>query len=485
VTYRRPAKICGRCQRRAPTGRNWPEGFVCARCLRHGVLRHGWCPGCGTERALPGLDKTGEPICGDCAGIPTSFRCTTCGVEDESFYARTCLRCSLRRRLSGILDDGSGAVAPTLVAFLEAMCSMPEPRRGLKWLGSAQVRHRLCALATGAVPLTHAGVDTLEPGTGREYLRELLMVHGVLPVVDKHLMAFERWEVRRLETIDDPVERQTIRVYLRWRHRRELEARSAAGSLTTTSDARRRTNAGVKFLQWLRQRGVTLDRCSQADLDAWFASTSNPYVAVDFLCWAMRQRRCPQLVVPQVRRRAAVAAGAESHRVEQLARVLADGRLSLGDRVAAGLVLLFAQQITRVCALRVTDVDAREGEVQIHFGGHSLAVPEPLGALVLEHIAHRRRMTSAANPSSLWMFPGNCPGQHVGSGGMSRRMAKLGVTEKDRQAALQRLIREVPAPLVASALGFHPSTVTRWSAVLGADWSAYAGLKARQTTRST
>jgi integrase len=467
-------------------GQNWPEGFVCASCVRHGVLRNGRCPGCGTDRALPGFDADGRPICVDCAGIPTSFRCSTCGSEDEAFYAHTCLRCSLKKRLAGLLDDGSGQVAPSLVPFFDALVSMPEPRRGLKWLNSAAVRERLAALATGAVALTHAGLDAFHPDNGREYLRELLMAHGCLPAQDKYLMAFERWETRRLATIDDPADRQIIRVYLRWRHHRELTARAAAGPLTApmTFTARRRVNSGLELLSWLRERNVTLAECTQASLDAWFATVTNAVNATDFLRWAMRHQRCPRLVFP-VSQRCSTAAAPESHRLELLARLLVDDQIVLSDRVAGCMVLLLAQPIARVCALRIDDIDEREGEIRLRLGDDPVVLPDAVGKLVTTLAGHRPHMLSAANVESPWLFPGHFPGHHISGSYMSRRMRALGVTSLDRQAALRQLVGEIPGPIVAKALGFSPKTTARHTSELGTDWSTYAGIRARQTSSSS
>ncbi|HEX4218434.1 MAG TPA: hypothetical protein VHZ02_08700 [Acidimicrobiales bacterium] len=467
-------------------GQNWPEGFVCAMCTRHGVLRQGRCPGCAADRALPGFDADGRPICVDCAGIPTSFRCSTCGIEDEAFYAHTCMRCSLQKRLAGFLDDGSGRVAPPLAPLFDAMVSMPEPRRGLKWLNGAAVREQLAALATGTVPLTHAGMDSFKPGNGREYLRELLMAHGCLPVGDRYLMAFERWEQRRLATIGDPVDRQTIRVYLRWRHHRELAARAATRPLTAsiTFTARSRTNSGRQLLSWLRGRNVTLADCTQCDLDAWFASVTNAVGAIDFLRWAMNHQRCPKLSVPRSPPRSSAAAP-ESHRLERLARLLADDKIALSDRVAGCLVLLLAQPLSRVCALRLDHIDEHAGEVCLRLGDEPIVLPEGVGRLLSELAGHRPHMLSAANADSPWLFPGHFPGHHIGAPNMSRRMTAIGVTKLDRQAALRQLVREVPGPIVAKAMGFSPGTTARHAAELGTDWAAYAAVRSGQTPSST
>ena len=485
MNRRRPAKSCVRCRRTCIIGWNWPEGFVCTNCVRHGVRTHGRCPGCEDERSLPGLSDTGKPVCVDCAGIPTSFRCATCGIEDEPFYSHTCLRCSLKRRLSGVLDDGSGTVTPAMLPLFNAMVSMGRPRQGLTWLNSAPVRQRLTALASGTVPLTHDGIDTFDGGPGREYLRELLMAHGVLPVADKYLLAFERFAKHRLETIDDSGDRQTITVYLRWRHRRDLVARSEAGVLTarTQNSAQQHTNAAVRFLEWLRTRQVDLAACTQADIDIWFATTPNAASVGDFLRWAVQHRRCMPLDIPPGRRGSQRVSSA-SHRNEMLGRLLTDDEISLRDRVVGCLVVLLAQPVTRISRLHTTDVVERDGVVAIRLGKDAIELPQAVGVLLTAHVQSRLRMATAANSNSAWLFPGNSPNQHVVARQLSRRMAKLGISISDRQAALHQLIRDVPAPVVALAMGFSPVTTSRAAAGLGTEWAAYAALRSRQTSRS-
>jgi hypothetical protein len=122
------------------------------------------------------------------------------------------------------------------------------------------------------------------------------MVHRVLPRRDKYLLAFQRWATARLVEVDER-DRRLVQLYLRWRHERELVARAETGPLSyeVTAAARARTNAGIRLLSWLRGRGTRLDRCSQADLDTWYANASHPHGADDFLNWAIRHRHCPPL----------------------------------------------------------------------------------------------------------------------------------------------------------------------------------------------
>jgi hypothetical protein len=44
-----------------------------------------------------------------------------------------------------------------------------------------------------------------------------------------------------------------------------------------------------------------------------------------------------------------------------------------------------------------------------------------------------------------------------------------------RIAALRQLVLQVPAPVIADALGFHHNTTTRQHASAGGSWSRYAG----------
>ena len=72
------------------------------------------------------------------------------------------------------------------------------------------------------------------------------------------------------------------------------------------------------------------------------------------------------------------------------------------------------------------------------------------------------------------MFPGKSPGQHVSAHQLRTRLGILGVDVTMRKAALHQLIGEIPAPVLADALGYHLTTAARLSAELAADWSGYA-----------
>lgn len=480
MTYLRQIRRCARCDRGVKFGHLWPDGYVCISCARRGVRHRGRCPSCSTERPLPGLDRDGQPICRDCAGISTCFVCSSCGTEGEMWFARTCVRCSLRRRTAELLTDATGEIPEPLQPLLEAIAGMTAPSSGMTWLQSLAVRQRLQALASGEVPISHAGIDSFPAGQGREYLRDLLMAHHVLPVRDKYLLAFERWAATRVGSIEHEQDRKIIRLYLRWRQQRELTARAAAGPLPSglVNAARSRINAGLRLLGWLRDRGVELQRCTQSDLDAWYASGSNPSNAQDFLTWAMRHRHCPTLTIPGRRERSPTR-GSEQDRTQALARLLTNDTVDLDVRVAGCLVLMLAQPVSRVSALRIEQVEIRDDQVWLTLGTQPVSLPAPLGQLVLALIGNRRNLNTARHTTSPWLFPGHAPMQHLNPLHLRNRLHRVGVWGTGRQAALHQLAVDVPAPLLAEALGYAASTLTKRVSEMGIDWANYAAEMAR------
>ena len=478
MTARRAAKTCSRCGLDWRFGFAWPEGFVCRSCVTRAVKVRGVCPGCGDKRLLVGRDDATRPICVDCAGITTCFRCATCGEEGQQWYSATCVSCSLARRLTVVLDDGTGQLAPSLVPLFERLCSMANPLSGMTWLNKVAVRQRLGSLADGSTPLTHEGIDSLCGTQGREFLRELLVDSGLLPYRDKYLAAFEAWRVRRLASIDDPAVKREIALYLSWRHSRDLAVRAEAGRLPAEAAnvARDRTDAAVRFLGFLSGRGRALDELEQADVDAWFATASNPQAADDFLVFAVAHRRCRKIDIPRGKRRSSPGCSA-AHLAELVRRLLDDDGLELSDRVAGLFVVLFAQPVSRVASLRLGDIcEVDDGPLSISFGPDPIELPEPVATIVASYLASRSRMNTT-NTTTDYLFPGGRPGAHVTAQRLAARLNRLGITKSARQGALSHLLSEVPAAVVARVTGYATDTTAARAALAGSDWARYAALK--------
>jgi hypothetical protein len=166
------------------------------------------------------------------------------------------------------------------------------------------------------------------------------------------------------------------------------------------------------FLQWLSGHGLTLSTCRQADIDAWHAEHNehgrNTIRA--FLQWCMTSRLTGRfrLPTPVIRQAAPLP---DHERVGQLGYLLTGHDLPLRTRVAAAIVLLYAQPLSRVARLTLDDVIHDGDQVLLRLGEPPSPVPGPIADLLLSWIDNRDNMNTATNRHSLWLFPGRRAGQ--------------------------------------------------------------------------
>jgi hypothetical protein len=475
-SYVRRLQCCVRCRIERRFGIAWPEGFVCIQCIQRATKLSGPCPGCGEERLLVGRNGDGEPICVDCTGIHTCFRCERCGKEDLMWRTRTCVACAFEMTLTLLLGQ-SGVVPAELMPLYQRLTSMENTRSGMSWVNKEPVRQRLQALGRGEVPLTHEGIDQLPGRQGREHLRDLLVEVGVLPYRDKYLAAFKAWSEPYLAAISEPEIRLEIRLFIAWSQERDLVVRAEAGRLeaSRTNRARDTISGALRFLRFLAARDKALVDLEQCDVDDWFAEASHPSIAHDYLVFAVAHRRCRRVRIPQSRR--PFSAGTPLPRLTELVtRLVRDESIELADRVAGLLVLLFAQTMTRVAGLRVSAVVVADSEVTLNLGQHPVPLPGAVAPIFTTYLEQRVRMRTT-NTETDYLFPGGRPGQHVTAFQLTKRLNALGITKAERQGALTHLVNEVPAAVVAKATGYSLGSTAARSVLFGPDWARYAALK--------
>lgn len=164
-----------------------------------------------------------------------------------------------------------------------------------------------------------------------------------------------------------------------------------------------------------------------------------------------------------------------SRRLELLGQVLAEVDAPSRSRVAAGLVLLYAQPVSRIVRLTLDDIVEDNNQLYIRLGSPPSPVPQPFAALLLDYMADRTNMRTATKPGSTWLFPGRRANQPLHPEHLAALVHQLGVpTVAGRGAAILQHVLDMPAPVVADALGYHHSTTTRLAAHAGATWSRYA-----------
>ncbi|MEU0373676.1 hypothetical protein ABZ070_26120 [Streptomyces sp. NPDC006283] len=169
------------------------------------------------------------------------------------------------------------------------------------------------------------------------------------------------------------------------------------------------------------------------------------------------------------------AALSEDERLDALGRLLTDQDTPKNLRVAGVIVLLYAQPLTRIVRLTVDDVVHAGEAVLLRLGEPASPIPEPAASLLLNYITDRDHMNTATNPASPWLFPGGRAGQPFRPDHLSALLNEIGVpVAAARGAAIRQQLLEMPAPVVADALGYHDKTTTRLLRETGGTWSRYA-----------
>jgi hypothetical protein len=233
----------------------------------------------------------------------------------------------------------------------------------------------------------------------------------------------------------------------------------------------------IAFLAWLAGRGRQLGDCTQHDLDQWFATgpTTRRHV-ITFLSWARQQRIIHGVAIPAISTEGAGACPPGSDaRLAAIRRLLLDETPAPGDRIAGCLVVLYGQQVSTIAALRITDASCAAHATRLKLGADWLDVPEPVATLLRQHLRNRTNMATAANPASLWLFPGQLAGEHRSYRRLVRVLHQLGIPARaSRLAAWRELARQAPPAVLADALGVSPGTAMRHALLGSAGWSAHA-----------
>lgn len=458
---------------------------MCDPCYTAALARRGTCAGCGHERRLvspPGPDAT---TCCDCAGVsPVGSACSVCGREDKLYERGRCVPCSLVRRTSEMMAGPDGTVPAELAAVYDAIVNSAAPRKALNWLRSGAGAPILGAIANGAMPRTHTALDEHPRRGAADYVRAMLVAHGALPERDEPLARLERWIDDKVTGIDDPDHAKILRRFATWhtlRGQRRRTSRTEASRRTVTAHARNQINAAVALLDWTVGRNIDLGDLTQHDIDVWLAGPPTRRYARHFLAWTAQQRLTTDLTIQAAPVRAGSALDSEG-RWEIARRLLHDDTVELVDRIAGSFVLLYAQPLTRIAAMTTDQVHIDGGAVSIRFAAHAVEIPEPLATLITTFASgdHRSHTGIGATTANSWLFPGHYPGRPITPSRLGDRLTPLGIDARaGRRAALLQLASQLPAPVIADALGITATTATDWVKAAGGDWANYAADTAR------
>ena len=170
---------CARCSQHYQIVASWPDGGICVYCYQQAKRTRGTCR-CGHEGVLPGRID-GIPACRNCSGVRLNIDCRQCGTEDDLYSQGLCWGCTLGATVDQLLADPStGVVSPRLIPLAEALKSMKRANSGLTWIRQNHVVAFIRQLAVTPT-MSNDAVDALPKSRTREFVRGLLVEHGVLP----------------------------------------------------------------------------------------------------------------------------------------------------------------------------------------------------------------------------------------------------------------------------------------------------------------
>ena len=293
----------------------------------------------------------------------------------------------------------------------EAIIATNSPGTALNWLRKGAGAALLAEMAAGRLAISHQALDAHPHPRPAAYLRAILVANAVLPARDEALVALEGFLTQTLAGIHREAERRLVHAYATWHvlNRLRRTAERADRPRTYTRHAQNKISTAVRFLHWLAQRQITLEQTGQAQVDQWLGGGVANYQVRDFLDWAARRGHVRRLTVPTVRHHTGRATS-QDERWALLARLLHDDDLDLTDRVAGALLLLYAQQLSRITAMTTDQVTTRGEHVHVSFGRDDVLIPEPLAGLLLTLVRQRRRYQAVGSPTT---NPSSAVGGHT------------------------------------------------------------------------
>ncbi|MCH6472529.1 hypothetical protein [Sinomonas terrae] len=182
--------------------------------------------------------------------------------------------------------------------------------------------------------------------------------------------------------------------FARWHHLRRIRSTATPESPARgpVHSAKQEITETAKFLQWLWEtHHRNAASCTQQDADEWRASgpTTRKLIRT-FFVFARKTRLNTSVDIGYYTAQSRPTL-AQDRRLAWLRELLTGTSESRPYRVAGILLLLYAQPLVRVAALRADaiTVDPATGQTYITFGVRPVPVPAPFGDLLLDHLECR------------------------------------------------------------------------------------------------
>ena len=416
----------------------------------------------------------GTALCRRCSGVRLNVDCTGCGDEAELYSGGRCQRCGLRETAQRLLTHpDTGVIAPQLQVIVDALAEMDRPNSGLTWIRQGHVQRVLRELAGHPTP-THEVLDQLPPARTTDYVRGLLVEHGVLASRDERLARFQSWVVTAQQRITTDEHRKLVARFIRW----NLEKRLRSMSLVTDSAfqrAKQTVTVTIDFCNWLTaDHGITVEHLTQAHIDLWQATgPSTREHVLRFIRWAIKARLIPPDLEVTPHRRGTAPRMPITQQNAVIEQVAHQQTLRPRDRLAAILMIIFAQRAEDIATLTWDRVTITDEAVTVALADTPIELPPPLDEPVRTLAASNYNNQTAAHPNSPWVFRGYRPGMHVTPTHLRNHLRPVVAALEARLGTLNELTQTTPIAILAETLGYSPQTLEAHARASASTYSRY------------
>jgi hypothetical protein len=395
----------------------------------------------------------------------------------------------LRQRATELLTDpASGQIHAQLLPLFDALMVAERPHSTIYWLGRkpGDGTRLLGAMARGDAEISHQTFEDLPRNKSLDYLRDLLTALDILPPYEPRIERTVRWLDDVLATLP-PDHAALVERFARWRVLRQVRQRSARGELTkgVIQTARTKIRGTIALLAWLDTQNLEISTATPGDLEHYIAAGQSEVAnqIYQFIDWVRETGLNPALDVQVIARDSPAVTMSDAERWRHVERLLHDTTVRHYIRIGGLFVLLFAQPLSRICAMKRTQVDIRrDGRMFVTFERTPVEIPDILDALIEEHMS-RRGQASYVSRDTQWLFPGGTPGNHLGTENFRRQLAALGIaSNSSKHAALFDLAATLPQPILADLLGISKTSATRWAALSSRTWGPYMAARRERDT---
>jgi hypothetical protein len=215
----------------------------------------------------------------------------------------------------------------------------------------------------------------------------------MLPSRDRQLAAFERWLEERITFLTDhprdpitcptiqplaPPETTPCKVPARKKH----ELRRPVSEAGNPESGR--------FLAWLQsEHYATYTGIRQSHIDDYLSSGPSTRHAIrTFIAWLVASREIAKIQVPH-REAQSTPILTQATRISHNRTGLTAGDLPTTDRMAALILLLYANPVGKIAALKATAIEARPDGLYLHLGSVPALLPSQVAETFWNYLQHR------------------------------------------------------------------------------------------------